>query len=269
MTLGVDDALLLGVTCMNKKEFWDSRADLGIKAGSNDTVMKYLEMSMINEYVKDGMRILDFGCGNGVTMCDIASRHDVSILGIDFSDAMIDAAERNARSAGLLDRLSFSCGDQNTIKELDSRFDLIYTERCIINLSSWEEQKNTIIDLVRLLKDDGRYVMCESSIDGLREINDMRARLDLDEITPPWHNRYLCDSEVEELASDGAVSLVDVRYFSSTYYLLSRVLNAALAKEQGVEPSYDAPINKLALRLPPIGRFGQGRIWVWAGKTHH
>lgn len=253
---------------MDKKEFWDRRADLGLKAGSNDIMMKHLEMELIDEYVADGARILDFGCGNGVAMCEIARRHDVSILGIDFSDAMIAAAEENARSERLLDKLTFLCGDQDTIKELDSRFDLIYTERCLINLSSWDEQKSAIIDLVNLLKDDGRYIMCESSIDGLREINDMRACHGLAEITPPWHNRYLRDSEIEELASSGSVALLDVRYFSSTYYFLSRVVNAALARDQGVEPSYDAPVNELAMHLPPIGKFGQGRIWVWAKGSH-
>jgi hypothetical protein len=104
--------------------------------------------------------------------------------------------------------------------------------------------------------------MCENSADGLECINKLRSDAGLENITAPWHNRYMHDSEIESLSIPG-VALENINYFSSTYYFLSRVVNAWLAAREGVSPSYDAPVNKLALSLPPIGKMGQGRIWVW------
>lgn len=49
---------------------------------------------------------------------------------------------------------------------------------------------------------------------------------------------------------------------ASTYYLLSRLINAKLAAQEGREPAYDSPINQMTLRLPVIGNFGQHRLWV-------
>ena len=55
--------------------------------------------------------------------------------------------------------------------------------------------------------------------------------------------------------------------YSSTYYFLSRVVNAAVAAEAGEDPDYDSFINRLALKLPPMGDMGQGKIWLWRRKA--
>jgi len=92
----------------------------------------------------------------------------------------------------------------------------------------------------------------------------VRVRTGLAPIAPPTHNRYLREDEVAALRLPG-LSLTDVRYFTSTYHFLSRVVNAALAAERGEEPTYDSPINRLALRLPGdlVPNLGQGVAWVW------
>lgn len=109
--------------------------------------------------------------------------------------------------------------------------------------------------------------MCESSLDGLQKINFLREKLNLEPITPPWHNRYFPDENIAELQNFAPIQLVEVNNFSSTYYFLSRVLNAALAAQANQMPSYDSPLNKLALSLPSIGDMGQGKIWVWKKKS--
>ena len=59
------------------------------------------------------------------------------------------------------------------------------------------------------------------------------------------------------------IQLEEVKYYSSTYYFLSRIVNAALAAQEGKQPDYESPVNLLALNLPPIGDLGQGRLWLW------
>lgn len=243
-------------------DFWNNSHVLGDAACTRDMVAKRLEIDAIMKYAKDGMRILDAGCGNGIAATEIAEKFNAEVVGFDFSSNLVEAAKERAAGKELKGSVKFMKGDvKNPSSDLGS-FDLIYTERVIINLPDWPSQQKAISGLVSMLKDDGLYVMCENSMDGLSSINEMRKELGMDSISPPWHNRYLQDHEIMRDGIENA-KLVDVKYFSSTYYFLSRVVNACLAAQEGVEPDYDAAINKLALKLPAIGNMGQARIWLW------
>ncbi len=242
--------------------FWNDRSALGTAAGTNDLLAKQLEIEAIASYARSGMRVLDFGCGNGITALELAQRFSVDLLGIDYAEGMISSAVQLADKTELKGKVQFRVGDHTCLAGIQDRFDLVYSERALINLTSWDSQRQTIEDLTTLLKPGGIYVMCENSKDGLDRINELREKLGLPIISPPWHNRYFHDDEIESLLISG-VKLDHVNHYSSTYYLLSRVLNAAMAAKEGRDPSYDAPINQLALSLPPLGTWGQGKIWVW------
>jgi SAM-dependent methyltransferase len=244
------------------RAFWNSRAGLGQAAGTRDLILKQLEIEAISKYVCEGMRVLDAGCGNGTTAIEIASRYNVHVVGFDFAKGMIKAAIAMAADADLKGSVNFQAGDIRNMPETLGKFDLVYTERVLINLPDWPTQRCAISDLTNLLVDDGMYVMCENSQDGLDKINLLRECVGLCRIEPPWHNRYLQDAEIEQCTIPG-VRLEAIEYFTSTYYFLSRVVNAWLAAQEEKEPDYDAPVNQLALRLPPIGDLGQTRIWLW------
>jgi hypothetical protein len=57
--------------------------------------------------------------------------------------------------------------------------------------------------------------------------------------------------------------LIEVIPYSSTYYFLSRVVNAWLANQKEIEPNYNSKINKLAFKLPLIGDCAQGKIYLY------
>jgi ubiquinone/menaquinone biosynthesis C-methylase UbiE len=249
-------------TAENIRNYWNERATLGQLAGSKDYLAKQLEIEAIAKYVKDGQKVLDFGCGNGITAIELARRYSIDIIGIDYAGEMVKAASGLAKNESLKGNVSFITGEIQDLEHFKERFDLIYTERVLINLSDFSSQKHAIITLTHLLKPDSLYVMCENSQDGLNSINMLRKQIGLSEIKPPWHNRYFNDDEIMELRIPGIV-LYKVEDYSSTYYFLSRIVNAWLAKNEGREPDYNAPINQLSLLLPSIGSFGQGRIWVW------
>lgn len=242
--------------------FWNDRSVLGVAAGTNDLLAKHLEIEAIASYIRPGMRILDFGCGNGITALELARRYSVDLIGIDYARDMISAAIQLSDTMKLKGKVKFCVSDHTSLRDIHDRFDLVYSERAIINLQDWDLQRQAIEDITVLLKPGGIYVMCENSMDGLDRINELRDKLGLSSISPPWHNRYLREKEVESLLMPD-VKLDHVNHFSSTYYLLSRVLNAALAAKEGKDPSYDAPINQLAMSLPSLGDWGQGKIWVW------
>lgn len=247
---------------IQKKDFWNQRAQLGVYAGTNDLVAKELEINAIASYVQSGMSILDFGCGNGTTAIEIAKKNEIELLGIDFAQDMIANASTTARLTSLKGQVDFCVGNHRSLSKLNTKFDLIYSERALINLDSWEEQLEAIINITQLLKPKSKYIMCENSADGLKQINSFRTCLDLDPIIAPWHNCYFTDHDVTS-AHIPNCSLVDVVSFSSSYYFISRVLNAALARQDKREPKYDDFINLLALKLPSIDICSQVKLWIW------
>jgi ubiquinone/menaquinone biosynthesis C-methylase UbiE len=240
--------------------FWNSRAGLGKWAGTRDVIAKQLELEAIAGYVRDGMRILEVGCGNGITALELATRFAVQIEAVDFAEEMIKAAQELQSSQKLRGSVRFTVGDIRGLP--DGLYDLIYTERALINLPDWPAQRAAMQSIFSRLKPSGSYLMCENSQNGLDAINDLRSRVGLPAIVPPWHNRYLRDAELSQVPSD-EVALDHIKHYSSLYYLLSRVVNASLAAQAGTEPDYESPINKLALLLPSVGELGQGRIWLW------
>jgi len=245
------------------RAFWNKRAGLGQWAGTRDVIVKEIEMRAIAGYVQDGMDILEIGCGNGITAIEIARRFEVDVLGIDNAEEMVDAAKKLMTGQELRGRLAFEVGDIQEVSVIGRRFDMIYTERVIINLPDWQTQRQAITNICGLLEEGGLFVMCENSQNGLDRINSLRREIGLESITTPWHNRYLLDTELSQLDIPG-IRLERVNFYSSTYYFLSRIINAWIASNEGKEPDYEAPINQLALRLPAVvGDFGQGRIWLW------
>jgi len=243
-------------------EFWDKRANLAELAGTTDLMAKQLEIEIISKHIKASQKILEIGCGNGMTAIELARRFEIDITGIDFSEKMISEARRLASKNHLRGHLSFSAGNIRDLLSITDRYDLIFTERVLINLLDWSAQAKAIKDIIALLKPGGRYLMCENSRDGLDRINMYRESCGLSKINPPWHNRYLLEKEVNCLEIDGA-KLTGVENYSSTYYFISRVVNAWLAAQEGIEPQYDAKINQLGLLLPPMGDFAQGKLWIW------
>lgn len=254
---------------LEKLKFWDERAKLSDLAGTNDFVLKNLEMKVLLAYLNEGDSILDLGCGSGTAAFYFLDNLDVTITGMDFSPKMIAEAQRAAEEKGFSqERLDFYVHDIREIKELEKsekRYDVVMTERVLINLEDWQEQKAAINGIISLLKPGGLYLMCENLSEGLINLNKVRASINLDEIQKPWHNRYISKQEVEEI---DCAELLEFRDFTSGYYFLSRVVNAHISKLQDVSPSYDSPINLLAESLDNFLEIekldiGQTRLWVF------
>lgn len=242
--------------------FWNTRAQLQEKAGSNDLIAKSIELDALAKFFSDGLEVMEFGCGNGITALEMSRRFDITVQAYDFSPEMVKAAQQLAASMDFPHRVTFSTGDITHPPAIDKTFDLVFTERMIINLASWEQQQSAIRALCGYLKPGGRLLLLENSATGLARINELRAMVGLKAITAPWHNIYLDDDKVSKLDIEGC-ELTQVVPYSATYYFLSRVVNAWLASQEGKEPHYDAPVNKLALTLPAMGDHAQGKIWVF------
>jgi ubiquinone/menaquinone biosynthesis C-methylase UbiE len=247
---------------------WQEQSQKGDVSGTVDLIADELEQKAIIEEIKGNEIILEVGCGDGRNSINIRKTFkDVSIDAFDFSSDMISLARKNARNRGV-NNIEFFVFDIDNLDCLQKKYDLVISKRSLINLDDYARQISAINSIADKLKDNGRFVMCENSIDGLTSINKTRSLLGLPEILVPWHNRYFDEDRLEEEIE--SLVLLKKNRFSSLYYFLSRIVNAYNSKENGALPDYDSPINKIALAMDSVGsgKYAQGVLWVWVKHQH-
>ena len=256
-----------GRTTDKIRAFWNARAALGDRSGSNDFILKDLETSALLERIEPQSRIIDVGCGNGKTLIALAKNKGCTGTGIDFSEDTIELALRYREEAGLGDEVQFRVAEVPGDPWEADGFDYAITQRCLVNLLSRGDQAKAFAQIVACVRPGGYFLMIEDSLQGLNSLNVLRGGVELSPIPPPWHNLFLDEEEVRAWKADNCTLLEGPIAVASTYYLLSRVIYAKVATDQGLkteELRYDSEINVLAYRLPRnIGNWGAPKLWVW------
>lgn len=115
--------------------------------------------------IKPG-RVLDIGCGTGDLSINIAklTAKETGIIGLDYSQPMLDIARQKAEKEGLSNRISFILGDASHIPFPDNHFDCAGISFAFRNLTYNNPLcRPHLADVFRVLKPGGRYVIVESS----------------------------------------------------------------------------------------------------------
>jgi|SRR3989344_3769742 len=245
------------------KDFWNKQAKTlkeSELATAPDSHYRTLEIKSILKYLKKNASVLDVGCGNGFSTLHFArSLPSSTFVGIDYSEEMI----RHANSALQKEKLkkgqvTFTVANLLSLSktpELEGRkFDCIISERCLINLASWEEQKRALMEMKKMLKKGGRIILTENTQEGLARLNELRKKFDLEQISVRWHNYYMPEKKLlafvkKEFKFEGMENI------GNLYYIISRIVYASLAKREGKEPAYMHPINEIASKLPSLGTY--------------
>lgn len=238
-------------------DFWDEQARLhgaNPQATAPDVAYRDLEVRAVLSVMRQPRLVLDVGCGNGWSTNRIADAHpEAQFTAVDTSDEMLAHTPNSPN-------VVYTSGD--ALRWLPSGpFDHVYTIRCLINLTSEEEQFSAINNLIDRLEVGGRLILVENTVDGLMRLNHARGLFGLEPIAVRWHNLYFNDERLREFLGL-RLDLVDVCNIGSPYYLVSRVVYAALCKERREEPKYDHPINRFAAQLPVMGDCSPNMIYV-------
>lgn len=98
-----------------------------------------------------GMRILDIGCGKGVTACYLAQKYDCEVIGVDLSGRMVEYARKAARRKGLANRVSFRRVDACNLPFEDESFDIVLAECKTVLL----DKEKAFPEFLRVLKSNG------------------------------------------------------------------------------------------------------------------
>tara|TARA_B100001057_G_scaffold497199_1_gene600708 strand:+ start:1138 stop:1833 length:696 start_codon:yes stop_codon:yes gene_type:complete len=228
--------------------------------------LKALEINEIKKYLSDDLKVLEIGCGNGITAIELARSFSLDILSVDYSSKMIENAKillKNETYGNLKGNIKFEVLDIRNLTKITQKYDMVISERVLINLDTYKEQIKTINTIGSILKPKGKFIMCESSKKGLDLINNERSKFQLDLIEMPWHNNYIDDDKLERDFNKINLNLKSINHFSSTYYFLSRIVYAHYANQNNLKIDYESDINKMSSKLPSLGKFSQTKIWEW------
>jgi len=254
--------------------FWEKQAqDFGTSdlATAPDHYYRELEIGRIKDVIAGLTHntILDVGCGNGYSTIKLAQIFpDATIVGIDYSGKMVDAAKAAAGQAGIANA-KFFVGDVLALSEhvelKGKKFDIVLTERCLINLANTDEHEQSLLQLRDLLAPSGHLMLVENTAEGLGRLNELRASIGLPAINQRWHNCYLSEEKLKAFVPKHFKQLQSEN-IGNLYYILSRVVYAKLAQMAGEEPRYDHPINEIAAKLPSLGdhAYSPNFLMVWA-----
>jgi SAM-dependent methyltransferase len=227
------------------KTFWEDRArnrEFGEDIVTHpDFNQRLLEVEVLEQYLPRGQSILDIGCGNGFSTA-IFAKYAAHVVGIDYSPAMI---ERAKHQFGHLSNVDFELKDVANLEFSPKSFDVVISQRCLINLPTWEAQQKAISDIASVLRTGGYFFLQEGTQQGRERLNQVREMLGLKRMPDVPYN---LDFDEEQLWPfvHRYFGIVEVRRFG-IYDLVSRVVHPLLVSP--LEPKYNAEINRIARQV--------------------
>lgn len=235
-----------------------------ITGTTRDPILGLLEEERLAKYLRPGDTVLEIGCGDAAHTVRYA-RQVKRIFGLDVADTLIAHARQRVERAQI-DNVQFVVGSVLDIERIlaASEIDCVLSQRCLINLPSWEHQQDALLKIHRVLRPGGVFLMTEGFQDELDNLNHVREAVGLSAIGVVSYNRNLRHDEFDSFIA---------RYFDveavqayGLYLLLSRVFHP-LAVSPG-EPRHDSRLNEVAglleraVDLPECRRFSYNLFYV-------
>ena len=237
------------------RKYWEQAGERlsmtdAVTPTSRDPYLGNLEQQNIAAFLVRDQDVLEIGCGDGQHTVRYAKQVK-SVVGLDVAASLIRLAEKRTQKEQI-ENARFKCGSVLELRGLGNEtFDCVVSQRCLINLPTWDYQRKAIEQVYSVLKPGGLFLMTEGFEDELQELNRARRAVGLVEVRVVDYNRNFRHAEF-----DGFVAtLFDVEAVKDYgfYLFCSRVFHPlAVLPEQ---PRHDSRLNEVA-GLLASGDFG-------------
>lgn len=206
------------------QNYWENSNTISII----DKNLHKIEIDTVCRHLLPTDYLADIGCGSGEAIAKYAKKV-YKCIGIEKSNYFRKKASELI-SKNNLTNVEIKKGD---ILDLDikNKLNVIITQRLLINLSNWEDQKESILLIHKALKPYGRYIMIENTNECFTNLNNMRKNVNLEPIPLHWHNFFFDRQKMLNFMKE-RFKLVK-EYDFSLYYFLTRVYTQMFASFKG------------------------------------
>jgi ubiquinone/menaquinone biosynthesis C-methylase UbiE len=127
----------------NNRKSYDQTA----KMFSSSRGYVWPDLQIFNEYINDGDKLLDLGCGNG-RLVDLIKEKQIDYLGVDNSQGLIDCAKKSFPDK------KFEVQDALNLNLTENSFDVVLSVS-VFNHIEKENQQEFIDNIKKILKPGG------------------------------------------------------------------------------------------------------------------
>ena len=132
---------------MNKFSYFEFQAEVGLTKhiGGMRVTNELVELCKI----KKDSKILEIGCGVGLTSAYLAKKFGCTVTGIDISEGMIGNAKKTAEREGVADKTKFMVGDAQKLPFRDNAFDVVIAESVMAFIPERNKAMNEFVRVIR------------------------------------------------------------------------------------------------------------------------
>ncbi|MBN2373049.1 class I SAM-dependent methyltransferase [bacterium] len=208
-------------------KYWDERALKYETTGKTtllDDNMRLLEVETVQQWLDPNDNVLEIFCGNGISTLELAGYCN-SIVACDLSENMIKMAQKYlVERKPLRKNVVF---EKRNVLDIDKtystgQFSTVVSVRGLINLPTWELQKEAILKIYALLPVRGKFIFIEGSQEGFETINKFRKKFSLSPLKEPWYDRHFNVSLLNEFMEQYFITKDERKL--DIYFLVSRIL---------------------------------------------
>ncbi len=222
------------------------------KTTACDYNLRDLEIAYGLEFIRDGDILLDVGCGPGVALERYVAERRIIAFGIDYAENMVSFAHKRTAEVAPNAKIDFRCASVEELPFDGEKFDVVTSHRCLMALLDWGRQQKALLEIHRVLKPGGIYVMMEGTFDGLDRLNFYRRKFNLTEIEAGGQDRLFTlkfhEKPLAEFCAPHFELLRTQRF--GMYYFLTRIVQPLLVAPE--KPRYDHPLNEVAKAIAKV-----------------
>ncbi|HBB03185.1 MAG: hypothetical protein US89_C0008G0003 [Candidatus Peregrinibacteria bacterium GW2011_GWF2_38_29] len=244
----------------NKKSILDHWNEKNVESMYDKNLLN-AEINLIKKHIPAGSKILDAGCGEGEGTYAYSSIKDVKIHAVDFSDTRLKKASLKLKGKK---NVTLKKIDFLNKYELDKDYDIIISQRFIINIPKWQLQKQVLLGFMNMLKNGGQLIMLEGSENGADDLNKFRKIYNLNPIPIQWHNYFLNDTKLINFMKENKFRLINTSGLGA-YFLLTRGIRPIFDKKLNWDCHFNkiASSEKLADFLKIGAQCSRLRLWIF------
>jgi ubiquinone/menaquinone biosynthesis C-methylase UbiE len=200
--------------------------------------------------IDDKTNVLDLGCGTGVAARAIAQRPGFlgSVLGVDVSDYLINAAERLAKQDNLSNRVRFEAGDSHALRLESGSFDAVVAHTLFSHL---DEPLRTLAEMRRLLHQGATACIFDGDYASMTF-----------ELSDDQRSRHMDEAIVASLVTNPRILRQLPRLLKQASFAIEGVIPSIIA-EVGVADFWKTGIEAYAKLAPRAGIVGEAEVASW------